>query len=152
MSFDNFDHEEATLSGLGGTHDTVSVLYQDKSDVVRRKPRISESGVVHGPKSCQKTLKCQVVKDFFKPTKKGVISSEYLVSNWPLRQCSTEGKDHAWSLARMNLSNIEESLITHDCEEQQMPCWSAFSSVVTDEKVPERIIGFLRILPHPVTE
>ena len=49
-SFDNFDNEEATLSGLGGTHDTVSVLYQDKSDVVRRKPRISESGVVHDPK------------------------------------------------------------------------------------------------------
>ena len=26
-AFDNFDHEEATVSGLGGTHDTVSVSY-----------------------------------------------------------------------------------------------------------------------------
>ena len=26
-AFDNFDHEEATISGLGGTHDTVSVLF-----------------------------------------------------------------------------------------------------------------------------
>ena len=95
-SFDNFDHEEATLSGMGGTQDTVSVLYQDKSDVVRRKPRISKSGIVHGPKSFQKTLKCQEVKDFFKPTKKGEIPSGYLVSNWPLRQkCTTEGKDLA---------------------------------------------------------
>ena len=51
----------------------------------------------------------------------------------------------------MNLSNIE-GLITHDCDEQQMPCCSTFNSVVTDEKVPERIIGFLPILPHPVTE
>ena len=50
-AFDNFDHEEATVSGLGGTHDTVSVLYQDKSDGVQRKSHISETNVVHGPKS-----------------------------------------------------------------------------------------------------
>ena len=50
--------------------------------------------------------------------------------------------DLAWSLARMNLSNIKEGLIKQDCGEQQMPCWSAFNSVVTDEKVPESIIGF----------
>ena len=27
---DNFDHEECTSSGTGGTHDTVSVLFEDK--------------------------------------------------------------------------------------------------------------------------
>ena len=27
-AFDNFDHEEATLSGIKGSHDTVSVLFQ----------------------------------------------------------------------------------------------------------------------------
>ena len=52
----------------------------------------------------------------------------------------------------MNWSNIEEGLITYDCDEQQMPSWNAFNSVVTDEKVPERIVGFLPILQHPVTE
>ena len=132
-AFDNFDHEEATLSGLHGTNDTVSVLDQDKSDDVQRKPRISETGVVHGPKSFQKTLKCQELKEFFKPTKKGEIPSDYLVSNSTLSEgCSMEGKDLAWSLAWMNLSNIEEGLIKQDCDEQQMPCWSAFNSVVTD--------------------
>lgn len=30
-SFDNFDHEEAILSGIGGSHDTVMILMQDKS-------------------------------------------------------------------------------------------------------------------------
>ena len=143
-AFDNFDHEEATLSGLGGTHDTVSVLYQDKSDGVQRKPRISETGVVHGPKSFQKTLKCQELKDFFKPTKKGEIPSDYLVSNSTLSEgCSTEGKDLAWSLARMNLSNIEEGLIKQDCDEQQMPCCQLGTF---------NCVGFLAILPHPVTE
>ena len=152
-AFDNFDHEEATLSGLSGTHDTVSVLYQDKSDGIQRKSRISGTGVLHGSKSFQKTIKCQELKDFFKPTKKGEIPIDYSVSNSTLNEgCSTEGKDLAWSLARMNLSNIEEGLIKQDNNEQQMPCWSAFNSVVTDEKLPEMIVGFLPILPHPVTQ
>ena len=30
-AFDNFDHDEA-LSGIGGSHDTVSVLFQDKDN------------------------------------------------------------------------------------------------------------------------
>ena len=29
-AFDNFDHEEATQSGIGGSHDTVSILMQCK--------------------------------------------------------------------------------------------------------------------------
>ena len=33
-AFDNFDHEEATLSGIGGTHDTVGVLFQDDSEYI----------------------------------------------------------------------------------------------------------------------
>ena len=28
-AFDNFDHDEATLSGIGGSHDTVRALFQD---------------------------------------------------------------------------------------------------------------------------
>lgn len=33
-----------------------------------------------------------------------------------------------------------------------MPSWSAFNSLVTDEDVPEKIVGFLPGLPYPVTE
>ena len=29
VAFENFDHEEGTSSGIGGTYDTVSVLFQD---------------------------------------------------------------------------------------------------------------------------
>ena len=47
-AFDNFDHEECTLSGIGGTHDTVSVLVQDKPIQGLRKPKISESSIEHG--------------------------------------------------------------------------------------------------------
>ena len=40
----NFDHEEAALSGIGGSHDTVSILFQDKPAYPSCKPNIAESG------------------------------------------------------------------------------------------------------------
>jgi hypothetical protein len=61
-------------------------------------------------------------------------------------------KDMAWSLARLDLSNIEEEFINPVCELQHMPSWSAFNSIITDETVPQKIIGFLPVIPHPVTE
>ena len=41
-AFDNFDHEEHTESGIGGTHDTVAILIQDKSNTQQKKPNISD--------------------------------------------------------------------------------------------------------------
>ena len=43
-AFDNFNHEEASLSGVGGSHDTVLILMQDKLPASSQgKPRISET-------------------------------------------------------------------------------------------------------------
>ena len=41
---DNFDHEEAALSGIGGSHESVSILFQDKPAYPSCKPNIAESG------------------------------------------------------------------------------------------------------------
>jgi len=150
-AFDNFDHVEATLSGLGSSHDTVSVLFQDKSDNMPRKPLISETDVVHGRKSFQKELKCQELIDFVKPAKKGDIHTDYQVCDELTGHVPTEQKDVAWSLARMDLSKMEDNVTSHICENQEMPTWSAFNSVVTGEQMPERTVGFLPILPYPVT-
>ncbi len=51
-----------------------------------------------------------------------------------------------------NLSELDDGKIGVECQEQEMPSWSGFNSLVTDEDLPERIVGFLPILPHPVTE
>ena len=50
IAFDNFDHNEATLSGMGTSHDTVTVIFQvNNSFNHNRKPKASEAGIVHGP-------------------------------------------------------------------------------------------------------
>ena len=37
-AFDNFDHEEATLSGIAGSHDTVTVVFQKDASLQLSKP------------------------------------------------------------------------------------------------------------------
>mgnify|MGYP006890279677 CR=1 FL=1 len=57
-AFDNFDHEGATLSGIVGSHNTVSVLFEDKPLVTKKKPCISETRIVPGKKVLQEQLEC----------------------------------------------------------------------------------------------
>jgi hypothetical protein len=56
-------------------------------------------------------------------------------------------KDQAWTLIRMNLTEIDGGNIQLQCDKQSMPSWSAFK-----EQVPEKIVCFLPVLPYPVTK
>ena len=58
-AFDNFDHNEHTPSGLGSTHDTVLILIQNKPEIVKRKPKMSETDVTRG---CRNSVQCLVRK------------------------------------------------------------------------------------------
>lgn len=72
-AFDNFDHDESNLSGIGGSHDTVSVLFQDDDGSKMEKPKISQTGIKHGPKTFDCELKCQSIIPFFKPAKRADV-------------------------------------------------------------------------------
>ena len=63
-AFDNFDHEENTLSGIGGSHDTVSILMQDKpaGALGNSKPNMSQTQVTHRERQFKQELSCQVLK------------------------------------------------------------------------------------------
>ena len=102
-TFDHFDHEECT--GIGGTHDTVSVLFQDKPIQVLRKPKIPESPTEHGSKVFNVELPCQELKEILKPSRKPELPNEFVVStslhpvDYALQQ-NIKMKNMAWSLSR----------------------------------------------------
>ena len=133
VAFDNFDHDEATFSGIKGSHDTVSVLFQEKPQRTFSKPNISETGIVHGSKVFQQQLKCQDLQPYIKPAKKPELPPNYCVKE-SLFSVSTEEvsrTDRAWLIGRMNLSSACEGFIDPENKNQRMPSWSAFNSVVS---------------------
>ena len=111
-AFDNFDHEEATLSGKGGCHDTVTVLFQDEGSR-RSKPRPSEVGICQEQRTFNSELNCQQIKEFQNPTKKPQLPMNYTVpgnlySNTGAVIKATE-KDFAWTLSRMDIVESEDT-------------------------------------------
>ena len=64
-AFDNFDHNEATLSGLGATHDTVAVIFQDfHANDFKTKPNVSSIFTDNRSRSFTTHLKCQELQNF----------------------------------------------------------------------------------------
>ena len=148
---DNWDHEEDTQSGISGSHDTVLILIQENSDKPNKKPNISETEVIHGEKQLKHELPCQQQQAFIK-VKNTPLPENFTPGELPIFDDHEEihKKDMVWGLSRIDLSDLLN--ITPVCTEQDMPSWSSFNSVITDERLPTKTVGFLPVIPHPVTE
>ena len=64
-AMDNFDHEENTLSGIGGNHDTILVLFQkpgmkDITEKISTKS-FNRCGMSANKRSLSQTLDCQTL-------------------------------------------------------------------------------------------
>ena len=154
---DNSDYNDGTMSGIGSSHDSTSILVQDKPGVTRRKPKISETNVAHGARQFKHRLPCQELQDYFKPGKKPDLPEDYNVSEdlFEMNEyshCLIEARNVAWVLSRLNYDNIAECSITELCDNQSVPAWSGFNALLTDEDLPIRNIGFMPVLPHPITD
>ena len=146
-AFDNFDHEKATLSGIQGTHDTVSVLFQDKPTQVKSKPNVSETSVEYGSKVFKQKLPCQNMKEFFKSSNKVELPADYSVADELFSMdaqshAAVRKKDSAWTLSRLDHSEADTGVVKPCCSNQKMPSWSAFNSVITDEELVVKSVGF----------
>lgn len=120
-AFDNFDHNDATESGLNSTHDTVSVLFQDDSNKRTLKPKISETQVDKRKRTLDKNLECQQLKDFNKPSDKIIINSEAISIDFisPENFKVTRNNDLLWFLSRMNVAKF--SGVDDEIKSQQIP-------------------------------
>ena len=155
-AIDNFDHEEGTMSGIGGSHDTVSILVQDKPKQKYHKPLRSETTVQHGSKTFKHHLPCQEIKDYIPPSKKPDLPEAYSVEKELFEMESQgheliESKDTAWLLSRLDI-DLTSGDVNDTCKEQTIPTWSGFNSLVTEEAMVKRQVGFLPVLPSPATK
>ena len=150
-AFDNFDHEEATLSGINGTHDTVTVIFQDdtkynKNVELIHKPR-ERTFLAH--------LKCQELQVYSKPLGHTNIPENFEINDKhkPVTVQSYTNNisksDFSWFLSRIDIFDSQEMNVLQDY--QSIPSWSAYHSVLSEQNNIKQIAGFLPVLPYPVT-
>ena len=61
-------------------------------------------------------------------------------------------KDMDWSLSRLGHSDTSNETPKAKGDQQTMLSWSVFNSVISEETLNERIVGFIPLIPYPVTE
>ena len=80
-AMDNFDKEEDSPSGIGGTHDTVLFLFQDSSEEFSdNRSDIDYATINTRKRTFGETLTCQNLVPFMKPKVRGTIATEYINS------------------------------------------------------------------------
>ena len=131
-----------------------SVLFQDKPSAPATKPKISETDVSRGDKSFSTSLPFQSLLEFQKPLKKSDLPADYAVDEelFTTDRCSVRKTDVTWSLARLDLTTSEMQGVSLFPSSQSMPSWSASQSVWTEEDLPVKSVGFIPVLPFPVTQ
>ena len=87
-AMDNFDHEENTSSGIGGSHDTILVLFQ-KSDEIETTNEISQkpaeiTSLSPNKRSLSHILDCQKLIKRGKFSSRGNIPSNFQPSKPPI--------------------------------------------------------------------
>ena len=61
-------------------------------------------------------------------------------------------KDMAWSLSSLGHSDTSNETPKVKCDQQTMPSSNAFNSVISEETFNGVIVGYIHIIPYPVTE
>ena len=154
-AMDNFVHEENTQSGIGGTHDTVMVLFQnkEKQNVKDYNPQLKgdfrfdhRQRALNNKLSCQKLLNCSIngrgnIPECFKP---GTLNyCKELLDTWKS------------SYMFFVLSRFVTKSYFHDFsvnETSNIPSWSATNSARIVNNVNKTSVGFTPLLPYPATE
>ena len=149
-AMDNFDHEENTPSGIGGSHDTILDLFQkshkqEKPGEISHKPSELES--FRDSRSLKHTLECQKLLKLGKFSTRGTIPSNFKPSEPPSMEELTErAKRHAesWFVLRYRDNRPGEDLV--------IPTFAAINSLLDDQPVIKTKIAFTPILPYVATQ
>lgn len=156
-AMDNFDHNEATMSGLNLTHDTMIVMFQDEvENYDKKKPKVSEILPESRARSFSGLLPCQEVLPFEKLSSVINFADNTIFSDQNINltaeqyQRDLQKDDFLYYLSRLSITKDEK--IAAENEKQFVSSWSAFNSVITKDDRSRQIVGFLPVVPFPVTD
>jgi hypothetical protein len=148
---DNSDYaDKSSLSGTEGSHYAALVLFQDAT--VNRplyKPPVSSTGLNHADPILRTKLFCQEVPPHNKPVVRPTLAADMMLH--PENKLSTlldmqtarsvaVKREFLISLIRLGAS-VEGPLI-----------WAAVHTLVSSAVVPMMRVGFLPVVPRPITE
>ena len=147
-AMDNVDHNEATMSGLNICHDTVMVLFQEVTKILPNKIKVAETTISRRTKRQALQLPCQTLQKYHRLPPPLVLPTTF--------KYVTDLYQHSRITDVKQKNNVIIDIIhaINAVNEQPEPAgtWGALNAVTSDAHVPLKHVGFLPILPFPVTD
>ena len=154
-AIDNWDHgDKSSLSGTKSNHDSVTVLFQNKTtdNCTLRKPKLSDFTFTSDNRKMN-PLKCQALETYQKPpTKKLSLPLDFPVVPNPTYEDSNVSK--IVCTAR-NASIPSEFKINNDFPSpdwKTIPSWSGSHALLPKADVKLKVVGYLPVFPYPITK
>ena len=149
-TMDNFDHDEATLSGIGGSHDTILMLFQNTNDVRRAQKVFSKKPTdsTQNQRTLDKVLPCQELIKMGKFSGRGKISKTFSPGNeidYSWKENELNKQYTLWILARYH-DDASTEYGPH------VPSFAALKSLLDTSICSITHCAFTPILPYPATE
>lgn len=148
---DNSDYaDKSSLSGTEGSHYAALVLFQDAT--VNRplnKPPVSTTGLTCADPKLRTKLPCQEVPPHVKPVNRPALPPDMLLHP-ENRQAMLLDMQTARSVAAKREFLI--SLIRLGISARDPHIWAAIHTLVSSAVVPLMRVGFLPVIPKPITE
>ena len=149
-AMDNFDHEENTSSGIGGSHDIILVLFQ-KSDEIKTKEEISHkpaeiTALPPNKRSLSHVLDCQKLIKRGKFSNRANIPADFRPSKPPnLDEVKENANRHhqTWLTARY---------LNRNEDHRNIPTFSAMNSLLQSQQIIKTKLAFTPIIPDVATE
>ena len=150
-AMDKSDHEENTLSGIGGSHDTILVLFQkpgmkDTTEKISTKS-VNICGMSANKRSLSQTLDCQTLIGRGAFSSRGIIPANFKPAQPPdLNHMCMKSQIHyeTWLTTRYFSNKIGEI--------ENILSFSAMNSFLHDTSATKIKIVFTPILPYVATE
>ena len=144
-AMDNFDHDENTPSGIGGSHDTILMVFQnDQNKSNEKSAEISQmpQNFPSKKRALDCILPCQKLLKRGKFAGRGTILESFTPSkdiDFRLLNNNSEKEHSLWVLSR------------HIRTARSIPSFTALKSLLTVNKYTVSSIAFTPIIPHPAT-
>ena len=151
VGLDNSDYaDKSSISGTEGSHYAALVVFQDAT--VNRplsKPTVSITGMSRAHPILKTKLPCQEVPPHIKPIVRPALSQDMLLHP-ETKQATLLDTQTARNVATKREFTI--SVLRNGSEIENPHIWAAVHMLVSSAVVPMMRVGFLPVIPKPITE
>ena len=145
--------DQSSISGTNVKNYTAQVLYQDATEEPATKPSVSSTKLKKTQLLLKDGLSCQELKPVYKPSIRPLLPPSFQTKESAgLAVDDSNPASKKAEKMEFLITLLRSGLPGTICLQDAIPPWAGVHALITQSQSPLMRVGFLPVLPHPVTE